>query len=999
MEAGQAQEAVDYYGLTASFFTNAQSKSKTGSRQKPAYIARSDQKQCIYCKENHHANDCSKVPDVKSRKDIIKKKQVLLKTAVAEVCAGDNYAQANILFDEGAQRSFISEKLAQTLKVKPNGSTVISLATFGGTSQNQRHLGTTTIYLLTDVGAKIPLQVMIVPTNAVPLRNISNFVLSSPHLRNLKLAHPVIDEDQFDISLLIGADHYWSIVIVSNQTIRGNGPTAVSSSIGYLLSGPVETTSVMTQSCFALNVNTDKDRFWKLESIGIIPEDDQGKDKLQTYQENAIKFNDGKYEAKLPWKEDHAHLPTNYEVIKRRTESLIRRLRREPKILEKYAQILQEQKRRDFIEKLDDNEKLPPQVHYIPHHAVRKDSATTPIRIVATLHKHLDNNANSWVSRLLKRNLYVDNILSSFQTEDEVLRYFRDTRDLMLQGGFNLRSWASDSRCLQVAATEEGVLDSDKVTKLLGMLWTTDTDEISHPNRDIPITQNVTKRTILQFTSRVYDPLGLLIPVLIRAKILLEDLWKGKHTWDKVLPDDIYKKWLHIARDVNEVMEMRIPRRLFNSYDTDDKHPTADDTILHVFVDASIQAYGAIAYLCRRQQSTLVMANSHVAPLKKITLPKLELMAAVIGTLLARHILQAIDIQDVIFWSDSQIVLHWLSTSRGVNRFVQNRVTDIRDITQNRKWKYCPTNHNPADQTQWPVWMQADTITMATLTDETQETDEHPFSGSLLQDGPSPYDEEKPLNVTELQNAEHRWLQNCQHTEYAREISSLKTSEKRLPIVRQLKLFIDDRGDLRCGGRIQNAPLEYATKFPYLLHPKHTLTRLIVRDVHTRHLHTGENATITYLHQKNWIPSIRRCVQTEIRKCVICKRINGKPYSAPDPPPLPKFRLEDSALFTVTGEDFTGALHVKVQRGNMSKAYICLFTCASTRALHLEVVQNLTESSFMQAFKRFCSRKSLPHIMVSDNAATYQAASSHLRQLFDSQSMKEALNQEVFHPS
>ncbi|XP_053389045.1 uncharacterized protein LOC128552070 [Mercenaria mercenaria] len=304
-------------------------------------------------------------------------------------------------------------------------------------------------------------------------------------------------------------------------------------------------------------------------------------------------------------------------------------------------------------------------------------------------------------------------------------------------------------------------------------------------------------------------------------------------------------------------MEMRIPRRLFNSYDTDDKDPTADDTILHVFVDVSIQAYGATAYLCRRQQSTLVMAKSRVAPLKKITLPKLELMAAVIGARFARHILQAIDIQNVIFWSDSQIVLHWLSTSRLVNRFVQNRVTEIRDLTQNRKWKYCPIKHNPADlltrsitasqfrnnhlwmhgpdwltnQTPWPVWMQADTITMATLTDETQETDEHPFLGSLLQDrlhvliDLSRYNSYRklirvtayvlrfinncravtirrrhPLNVTELQNAEHGWLQNCQHTEYAREISSLKTSEKRLPIVRQLKLFPHERGDLRCGG-------------------------------------------------------------------------------------------------------------------------------------------------------------------------------------------------------
>ncbi|XP_053388749.1 uncharacterized protein LOC123533693 [Mercenaria mercenaria] len=710
--------------------------------------------------------------------------EVLLKTAVAEVYAENQYAQANILFDEGAQCSFISEKLADQLNIKPCDNTVVNLAAFGDSSQKVRHLKTATIYLLTDDGDKIPLNVLIVPVIAVPLRNIPQFVTSLPYLRHLKLAHPVIDDDKFEISLLIGADHFWKIV--GNKIIRGNGPTAVSSRVGYLLSGPVPVTNVMTQSCFALNVmTTDIEKFWKLESIGISPEDDRDDCKLETYQQNSIKFIDGKYEAKLPWKEDHAPLPTNLEVTKKRTESLVRRLRREPNIFQKYSEIIQDQERRDFIEKVDENEQQPDRMHYIPHHAVKKDSATTPIRIVydcscqetsqkpslndcldstpptlndlshimirfrlgkyavstdiektflnvrldkedrdmtrflwlsdpgnpdspfttyrfksvlfgatcspfilnATLLKHLENNASSWVSRFLKRDLYVDNIISSFSTEEEVLKFFRETRDLMLNGGFNLRSWASNSQQLRSTASAEGVLDTGEITKVLGMLWLTVTDEISYPNKEIPVIPDMTKRAILQYTSRIYDPLGLLNPVLVRAKILLQDLWKEKYPWDTILPEQIQKKWFQLARDINNVTEVKFSRLIFKSSE-------ADDNTLHVFVDSSIQAYGAAAYLCRGKESRLIMAKSRVAPLKKLTLPKLELMAAVIGARLAKHLLKAIDVQNVTFWSDSQIVLHWLNTSRPTSRFVQNRVNEIRELAHNRKWNYCPTREN-----------------------------------------------------------------------------------------------------------------------------------------------------------------------------------------------------------------------------------------------------------------------------------------------------------------
>ena len=140
-----------------------------------------------------------------------------------------------------------------------------------------------------------------------------------------------------------------------------------------------------------------------------------------------------------------------------------------------------------------------------------------------------------------------------------------------------------------------------------------------------------------------------------------------------------------------------------------------------------------------------------------------------------------------------------------------------------------------------------------------------------------------------------------------------------------------------------------------------------IRNAHERHLHSGANATITYIRQKFWIPAIRQAVNSVVRSCVSC-RVNGKPYRAPDPPPLPKVKVEESQPFSVTGIDFTGALLIRQSSGNEGKAYICLFTCATTRAVHLEVVTSMSEESFLQAFRRFASRKSLPKLIISDNA-------------------------------
>ena len=174
-----------------------------------------------------------------------------------------------------------------------------------------------------------------------------------------------------------------------------------------------------------------------------------------------------------------------------------------------------------------------------------------------------------------------------------------------------------------------------------------------------------------------------------------------------------------------------------------------------------------------------------------------------------------------------------------------------------------------------------------------------------------------------------------------KEIKNLSTpNQKHLPLVRQLCLFLDDKGFLRCGGRIHNVPLTEDVKFPYLLPPRHPFTTLLVYSIHTQLYHAGVNSTVTTIRQSYWIPTARQFVKTLSYCCTTCRRQCGKSYPNTDLALLPKHRLQDLPLFTVTGVDFTRALFIH-HNNEEQKVYICLFTCATTRAIHLEVVIDL----------------------------------------------------------
>ena len=204
------------------------------------------------------------------QKNDTRRKSTLLKTAISPVEHRGRTVSAHILFDEGSQRSFITGDLARQLHLTPEKEETISLSAFGGTASSVKRVAVSTISLLSDDGEPILIEVIVVPTIAAPIQNhMVNDLQTLPHLKGLKLAHPITDEDPFQIDLLIGPDHYWNVV--EDHIIRGPGPTAAKSKIGYLLSGLVPTTNQSTRvraSILHVMTSHEQDEF-DLERSGI----------------------------------------------------------------------------------------------------------------------------------------------------------------------------------------------------------------------------------------------------------------------------------------------------------------------------------------------------------------------------------------------------------------------------------------------------------------------------------------------------------------------------------------------------------------------------------------------------------------------------------------------------------------------------------------------------------------------------------------------------------
>ncbi|XP_011859572.1 PREDICTED: uncharacterized protein LOC105557047, partial [Vollenhovia emeryi] len=211
------------------------------------------------------------------------------------------------------------------------------------------------------------------------------------------------------------------------------------------------------------------------------------------------------------------------------------------------------------------------------------------------------------------------------------------------------------------------------------------------------LSSKVTKRTVLSVIAQIFDPLGLVGPATVKAKLLLQRLWQLNLDWDESLPQDLHHKWIAYVAELGSLNDIVVPRVIICS------NPELVE--LHGFSDASEGAYGACVYLRSINREgvvtiRLICAKSKVAPLKTICIPRLELCGALLLSNLAKSVSQALTIPltNRYYWCDSTIVLAWIRGEPHLRKtFVANRLTEIQQMTDQEQWHYVKSEHNPAD--------------------------------------------------------------------------------------------------------------------------------------------------------------------------------------------------------------------------------------------------------------------------------------------------------------
>ncbi|XP_045471473.1 uncharacterized protein LOC123678479 isoform X1 [Harmonia axyridis] len=243
-------------------------------------------------------------------------------------------------------------------------------------------------------------------------------------------------------------------------------------------------------------------------------------------------------------------------------------------------------------------------------------------------------------------------------------------------------------------------LSVNQNSKTMGVFWNASSDTIEYNISQelgyLKENKNITKRSILSAISQLFDPMGLVSPIVMKAKFILQLVWKEKEDWDEPVYDNLRKNWIKFLVNLQELKNIKIPRPALLR--------NAQSLEIHLFVDASEKGYGACVYIKKQISSgircNLICFKSKVAPIKQLSLPRLELCAALIGSKLLAKVKGAIklDFQKTFCWTDSLVTYHWIQGSPNKwKTFIANRVSKIQTLTHINDWHHVRSKENPAD--------------------------------------------------------------------------------------------------------------------------------------------------------------------------------------------------------------------------------------------------------------------------------------------------------------
>ncbi|XP_066600991.1 uncharacterized protein [Prorops nasuta] len=674
--------------------------------------------------------------------------------------------------------------------------------------------------------------------------------------------------------------------------------------------------------------------------------------------------------------------------------------------------------------------------------------ASSPFLAIRTLHQLANDEAHLFprAANIVKSHMYVDDLLTGANSIKEAIEIRDEIMAILKLGRFNIRQWASNEAsiikdlALNIEKTEY-LLKIEPMLKTLGITWRIADDQICYIPNSILHNERLTKRNVLSEIAKIFDPLGLLGPVIFYVKKIMQDIWRSGIHWDETITPDIYTKWLTFAQQWEMLGEVTVSRKMIIS--------NYVEIQIHGFCDASNAGYGACIYIRSQDKKgntncCLMTAKSRVAPLKQLTIPRLELCGALLLSKLyqeANKIFNVDSIKKVIFWCDSTIVLNWINTpTHLLKTYVANRVSTIQDITNAKDWRHIRTDDNPADaisrgqlpsefiknhlwfngpnwlssvENKWPkltvdhneIPEMKRSICLTVLTFDTKFIERFSSYTKLIRviahclrwKKSNLHNNKSSLNATELNQSEIRVLRLVQTVYFKDELKLLKGSSIHKGKHSNLDLFLDENELIRVGGRLSQSNLEFSRKHPILLPNKCHITDCIIREYHESHFHTGIQTTHYNIREKFWIPDGRNQIRRIVKNCIRCSRFRSDmmKYKMGN---LPNFRTNPTAPFIHTGIDYCGPFFIKEKKHrnrNKVKAYVCVFICMIMKAVHFEVVSYLTSEGFIAALKRFISRRGIPEHIHSDNGTNFVGANNELKEmhaLFNSDNHKNIVN-------
>lgn len=681
-----------------------------------------------------------------------------------------------------------------------------------------------------------------------------------------------------------------------------------------------------------------------------------------------------------------------------------------------------------------------------------KSSAFLATRCLIEL-AQIYQNKYPLAAAVLKYSTYVDDIHCGSNDLSELEATKLELIAIMREASFSLHKWSSNnSEILKDIPSNLQCFDSvdfdktSKYIKTLGLTYDVVCDTLNMKCPETQVMNVYTKRQMLSFISKFFDPLGLVGPLLVQAKYLMQQVWFTDLKWDDVLPDELNKQWVEFANELVRMSCVSIPRNI----------NVESSNLLELvgYADASNIAYGCCLYLRsisadNEVKVNLLCSKSRINPKnKKLTTPRLELNSALLLAMLSKKVHDTLSLKYVVkvfLYLDSQIVLSWLNIAPvRLSVYVANRVEKINELSNQFIWNYVKSSENPADclsrgmspkllETNvgrlWfhgPEYLQGARYTHPKKLDKievnnipelkpvTQTCNTCNKVNTLV----SVLDKYSNIEkLTRIISYVKRFINNCkkenikkrdklcpeeltsalhaiigldQEKHFHAEIKQLKEHSNLSNIktsLSNLSPFLDSNSLLRIGGRLQNANLSFAQRHPIILPKASHITKLIIRKEHLRLKHAGLKLILCSLNEQYWIINANREIKSVIHKCIICFKLKAK-ATTQLMGSLPLDRVNVTRPFQIIGTDYGGPFNVKqsrIRKPVLTKAYIVIFVCFVTKAIHIELVSDMTTNSFLACLKRFIFRRNKPTKIYCDNAAYYKGANNILNDLYELQ--------------